>query len=408
MSGVSSSIQPQTMVSFLPIIISEEEYSVGYRKFQRGPTDPQLLAWTGEVLKSFRKIRQAMSDSSLDVDEQVCQEQLVKLAQWGGRVHRKFFDDDARQILVNRFQMMGNEIPAPTFISEKVHFPWDVLYQGDDYRDGDRTKFWGLRYSPARILNPGKDISQHVMEQALPSDMLFCLHHRLRQTHEREWPAIERLVRSTRRDHFRLLGPLGGLSRIHNGEALLEYLDRASHNMVHFACHCQQCEAGSDALLVSLIDDQRIESDLPVIRLETYTFVDIEGHFQRQPLVFLNACQSAGGGDELRRAFSLPHAFINRGAAAVVATACLVPDRFAAAFARQFYKFFLRGKEITISDEGTGKKRSRLRLMTIGEALTETRWHFLREHNNPLGLAYGLYSPACYRLAQPPAAGGGA
>ncbi|NEO34736.1 MAG: CHAT domain-containing protein, partial [Symploca sp. SIO3C6] len=109
-----------------------------------------------------------------------------------------------------------------------------------------------------------------------------------------------------------------------------------------------------------------------------------DGRFQQRPLVFLNACQSAGGADALRKTFNLPQMFIERGAGAVIATACPVPDRFAAAFAQQFYHFFLAGH------------------MTIGQALHKTRWHFLTQHHNPLGLAYGLYSPAYYRLAQSP------
>ncbi|WP_199313394.1 hypothetical protein [Leptolyngbya sp. FACHB-671] len=43
--------------------------------------------------------------------------------------------------------------------------------------------------------------------------------------------------------------------------------------------------------------------------------------------------------------------------------------------------------------------------MTIGEALQATRLYFLREYNNPLGLAYGLYSLAHYRLGRVPAKG---
>jgi ligand-binding sensor domain-containing protein len=39
-----------------------------------------------------------------------------------------------------------------------------------------------------------------VLEQAQPSDMLFCLHHRLLQAHKQERPEIERLVRATARD----------------------------------------------------------------------------------------------------------------------------------------------------------------------------------------------------------------
>jgi hypothetical protein len=228
--------------------------------------------------------------------------------------------------------------------------------------------------------------------------MLFCLHHHLRRTHRQEWPEIQKLVEVTSQDHFRVLGPLGGVTRIHDGETLLEYLDQASHNMVHFACHCQQIDAGSDALVVSLIGNERARSDPQVIQLETYTFIDINGHFQRQPLVFLNACQSAGGADELRETFNLPRVFIKRGAAAVIATACPVPDHFAAAFARQFYEFFLRGPRVT--DEQIHAKTSSP--MTIGAALHETRRCLLDEYYNPLGLAYGLYSPPYYRLAQPP------
>ncbi|MEP0885183.1 hypothetical protein NDI49_26895 [Trichocoleus sp. ST-U3] len=78
----------------------------------------------------------------------------------------------------------------------------------------------------------------------------------------------------------------------------------------------------------------------------------------------------------------------------MIATACPVPDLFAAAFAKVFYEFFLRG--LVVEDEATGEKG--IRLMTIGQALRATRWYFLKEFNNPLGLAYGLYSPANYRL----------
>lgn len=100
--------------------------------------------------------------------------------------------------------------------------------------------------------------------------------------------------------------------------------------------------------------------------------------------------------EELRRTFNLPKAFIKRGAAAVIATACPVPDAFAAAFARVFYRFFLQGEEVM--DKRTGDKA--VKLMSIGEALRATRWFFLKECNNPLGLAYGSYSPAHYQLAR--------
>src|SRR5205823_3843519 len=120
-----------------------------------------------------------------------------------------------------------------------------------------------------------------------------------------------------------------------------------------------------DMLLISFIKDENAEDKAQLIELETYSFDRVIGQFQCRPLVFLNACQSAGGSDDLRKTFNLPKAFIECGAAAVIATACPVPDLFAAAFARVFYEFFLRGQPIT--DPETGQVS--FSPMTIGEAL---------------------------------------
>ncbi|NER30231.1 MAG: CHAT domain-containing protein [Symploca sp. SIO1C4] len=94
--------------------------------------------------------------------------------------------------------------------------------------------------------------------------------------------------------------------------------------------------------------------------------------------------------------FNLPKVFIQHGAAAVIATACPVPDLFVVAFAKVFYEFFLRG--LVVEDEAMGEKT--IRLMTTGEALRATCWYFLKEYNNPLRLAYGLYTPAHYQLGK--------
>ena len=110
---------------------------------------------------------------------------------------------------------------------------------------------------------------------------------------------------------------------------------------------------------------------------------------------------AAGGGGGVEELDAGACAQRYRGAAAVIATVCPVPDLFAAEFAKVFYTFFLRGQEET--DPETGRKR--LRTLTIGEALHATRWHFLRQHNNPLGLAYGLYSSAFYQMTQMPMGG---
>jgi CHAT domain-containing protein len=397
MKGVSIAAYRADRGLYCPIAFGPEQINLGYHQFPRGLTDDQLLSFTDQALDAFADIEQmVVARDSIDLKADDGRRALKMLARWGSRTYRELFNGEAREVL--NFDMPplapGEQPWRPTFISEQAPFLWELLYDGDHYQDGDPNMFWGLRTAPARVLDLRRDNFRYAGEQAPPADMLFCLHYRLRQAHMTEWPAIEKLVRATAEDSFTLLRASVGPSaehetRIKDGEALLRYLDAAPHNMVHFACHCRQLAAGNDALEVSVGPDG--QTDPQLISLETYTFTDAgAGDFLRQPLVFLNACQAAGGADSLRKVFNLPRKFVERGAGAVVAAACPVPDRFAAAFASQFYRFFL------------GKPH-----MAIGEALREARWYFLREHNNPLGLAYGLYTPAHYRVAAPPAATGG-
>jgi hypothetical protein len=73
---------------------------------------------------------------------------------------------------------------------------------------------------------------------------------------------------------------------------------------------------------------------------------------------------------------------LNRGALAVLATLCPVPDYFAHEFARHFYR------QLFPADGG----RKGVRPCFLAEALLATRRHFLDQYNNPLGLAYVLYA----------------
>ena len=101
-----------------------------------------------------------------------------------------------------------------------------------------------------------------------------------------------------------------------------------------------------------------------------------------RPFVFLNACGTAEQGDAYEPP-SFPGEWITgRGALAVVATLCPVPDYFAHAFALKFYELLLP----TPADADSDRPRS------PAHALLATRRHFLERYNNPLGLAYVLYA----------------
>lgn len=394
MKGISTAARRADRSVYFAIALGPQQINIEQRQVERTLPDDHLLEFTDEILTAFGRIEEiVIQREAIDLDDNEAHQVLETLARWGRLAYRELFNSDARTLLSDGMPPPDPGEPPwrPTFVSEQVPFPWELLYDGDRYQDADPGMFWGFRMAPARVLDPRRDNFQYAAEQVLPSDMLFCLHHLLRQTHMTEWPEIEKLVRVTPGDSFCLLHatagpPAGNEPDVKDGEELLKYLDSSSHNMVHFACHCRQLRAGNDALEVSAITDNPAD-DPQLISLETYNFTDADdGVFIRQPLVFLNACQAAGGPDSLRKVFNLPRKFVNRGAGAVIAAACPVPDRFAAAFASQFYRFFLGDPH-----------------MAISEALRETRWHFLREHNNPLGLAYGLYTPGHYRVARPPA-----
>jgi CHAT domain-containing protein len=139
---------------------------------------------------------------------------------------------------------------------------------------------------------------------------------------------------------------------------------------VHFACHG---EVDEQTELLSRLRFRVGGADL-ILPLMWLAPLKVAGAgAPRGPLVFLNACstnQPAAG------SFSFPQAWIDAGAAAVVATLCPVPDDFALLFAEEFYKRLLSGG----------------RYARVAETLLDTRRHFMQHYNNPLGLAYVLYA----------------
>ena len=418
MTGISSAIGTGIYGSFLPIVVEQGSGNIlGFVNFEWAVSDDNLLGWTGKALEVFENIEDAVIrkadeqrreglplGESLTLTPEICRQYLTTLAKWGTLAYREFFDDNARESLAEFFQQLPG-VPAPTIFSKLTPFPWEVFYEGEDYRTGDPKHFWGLRYAPARILDL-RNIKDYAKEQNAPSKMLFCLHHQLRAAHQREWPYIEGLVRITEQDQVELLGPTGALQAIIDGETLLEHLYKGEHNMLHFACHANPLDVGADVLRMSLITMADLagttEKNFSEIALDTDMFTLNQGVFANKPLVFLNACKSGAGGDRLRETYNLPRKFVECQAGAVIATACPVPDIFAAEFARVFYGYFLRGRDMLAEHP----EQTDIGPQPIGEALRLTRCYFIEKHYNPLGLAYGLYSPAHYRMAQVPQAVG--
>ena len=152
-----------------------------------------------------------------------------------------------------------------------------------------------------------------------------------------------------------------------------------TYELIHFACHCEPDK------LSELLTELKINIAGEEVAL---TVAQMSGSREAQsehdgPLVFLNACSTGEQGNNAEPP-GFPENWINkRGALAVVATLCPVPDLFAHAFARKFYNTLL---------ESPKKPEEPVRERSLAEALLETRRYFMTECRNPLGLAYVLYA----------------
>jgi CHAT domain len=386
--GISKSFGKNESFPF-NIIIEKDDYRLNGFSLERSATNEEMLHLTKDTLRVFKEIEHKITDrkrSHLSPEDKLlltpeeCQEYLTKLAGCGRDAYEQFFFNQYAKGELGRLRSYRSPMQfAPTIYSNSLIYPWEVLYEGDDYKNPTVDMFWGFHYPVSRALTNKPTERKYL----LSLEILFCLHQTLSFVHQQEQPAIEKLIIKNK-GKFYLLQVSKKIQKLQDGEELLKHFYQNQYNILHFACHCRPChqyEDEVDALIISLQEDNNHQQ----IELEVKNFSRVNGGFQCQPLIFINACQSAGGVDDLRKTFNLPNMFIKYGAAAVIATACPMPDVFAAAFAKVFYEFFI------------GKK------MLIGKALCETRRYFLEKYNNPLGLAYGLYSPHDYQIAQTPA-----
>jgi hypothetical protein len=258
---------------------------------------------------------------------------------------------------------------------------WQMMYTGDTYEDKVYPdKFWGFRY-PIGNLFWESDTGSTIK---LRSGIFASTHEDL------ECSVTE--LKKIQDELDKILGKHNFVVK-HLEEAIVleelcskevfKYFEREDfgYGVVHFACHCLNPKKDvSQASL--LMTAKEIELELA---LKTFNTLAGQNHkFRFRPLVFLNACESATP-LHLLQSLNFPWSLIKFGAGGVIATACTMPDNFASAFATEFYKRLLE------------KSRDQTNA-SIAETLMETSRHFLIMENNPLGLAYGLYSETNQQL----------
>jgi len=163
--------------------------------------------------------------------------------------------------------------------------------------------------------------------------------------------------------------------------------DQLDAHVLHFACHCMSDVESPADVTIRLRGEQMDRINVTLGSLEARAVVLSLRRAARTgaaapvlPLVFLNACDSAVV--EPLTGASLPDFFQNHGYLGFIGTEAPVPDTVAAAFSKQFYRYFLSGQ-------------------SLSESLRSSRKALLYQYKNPLGLIYVAYADGDIRVARP-------
>jgi hypothetical protein len=159
---------------------------------------------------------------------------------------------------------------------------------------------------------------------------------------------------------------------------LLDALAAPDYDVLHIACHGEvELEQIDDARII--LGDRRVDGVPKPITLETGTVraeADLTG---REPIVFLNACETGRQAPSLTDTGGWPRTFVQAGAGAFIGTSWPVREMPAAAFSEAFYDTLLKHRPLAdAASEGRA----------AAKALGDASW-----------LAYTVYGQPAARIA---------
>lgn len=256
------------------------------------------------------------------------------------------WDSFVPEPLQEEFYARQDRIGSLTIISSRDPVPWELLYplKGDDDRGFLAERFPVMRWLPdsekTRTLRLAD--AQFVLPDASPTYA------------QGEVDTVAGLLGTT---------ATGAISDL---ERLLDVLDAGAFGALHFACHNAFAAGQPDTSAVAMTG-----GDFDPTYLETLR----PGHKlrPRAPLVFMNACRSAGQAPLYTQLAGWASGFIKAGAGAFVGSLWEVRDRTAPVFAETFYEALLK-------DE-----------VPLGQALQKARLSVRDEPGDPTWLAYTVY-----------------
>jgi len=266
-----------------------------------------------------------------------------------------------RQLIPPRLQELFWQhcasIERLTVLAQGDNVPWELLYPTDDNTSSRDQGFLAEQLSLVRWIHgsaPSTLLSLNNAYFVLPEEARSCLP----ATAGEEINALKRLIGTTNEDIRHLQG-------------LLDCLKQADFDLLHFACHNTFTPSSPSSSSIQM-GSQKFTPDFLEGLNSDFT--------SRRPLVFINACRSAGRSSLYTGLSGWADKFLRAGAGAFTGTSWDVRDTSAAIFAEVFYKSLLQGE-------------------TLGSAMSAGRSAIQNQNGDSTWLAYTLYGDPDARLS---------
>jgi hypothetical protein len=247
--------------------------------------------------------------------------------------------------LREQFWQRQHRIKQLTILSDKDVIPWELLYPKDPGHDAG---FLVQQFPVTRAVfghRPSRRLDLRPARFVLPE-------HSPRQAQD-EIKMLRLLLSEDRRPVISELTPL------------LDTINKGDFGLLHFACHNNyEPLAGSSIML----DDRQFTPTL----LNTAVIDQVLS--RSAPVIFINACRSAGAVPRYNYLDSWATKFLKAGASAFIGSLWAVSDDTAPRFAQELYLQLARGA-------------------SLGEAVMQTRKKALSQADvgDPTWLAYTVY-----------------
>jgi hypothetical protein len=323
-------------------------------------TPEQLNSIIEEVNIVLNKIAEDQKYSQeIDIDPELCNEHLKSIAQLN--LFDRIFPESCECTKVIK-KVLKESSKIQINAGNSFFIPWSIFYDKELKRgeNVDKSSFWGFKHVIEQI--PVIEKWSWQFGTKIDAEELLLSFNR------NENIDVNFKVTCVQQQKEFFKGIKSATFKSMDRTKKTEVIDALSENQVqdsiiYFYCHAQN-GLGRREKYIELTPPDKPDNYLSLEDLNNYAK---QHNLQKEPLVFINACESARISPLFYDTFVTY--FMNKGSRGMIGTVCKVPVIFSSAFAIRFFEKLLNGER-------------------IGDIMLQLRREFLEKHNNLMGLNY--------------------